>query len=195
MDFVSQMENGRYRGELGHEHWQMVVQTRWHGHEIGWNSEYHQRGWFISNEFLKSFSPLSLPLYLINNCCRLFMLERQYEWSRIRSEKVKTRFGLFHVSYILILFRFSFSLIDIFYIFGTQIFFYFSEKGDTSKANLVQSRLDLISLASYPERAKQIFVKVINSHFFIYFAQFSSIHLFVCVVYKPKPLVSVPKPR
>lgn len=42
-----------------------------------------------------------------------------------------------------------------------------SEKGDTSKANLIQSRLDLINLASYPERAKQIFVKV--THLLIYY--------------------------
>jgi hypothetical protein len=29
-----------------------------------------------------------------------------------------------------------------------------------SKVNVIQSRLDILSLASYPERAKQIFVKV-----------------------------------
>ena len=36
------------------------------------------------------------------------------------------------------------------------------ESGDMSKVNLIQSRLDLLNLASYPERAKQIFVKVSN---------------------------------
>jgi hypothetical protein len=30
-----------------------------------------------------------------------------------------------------------------------------------AKVNLIQSRLDILNLASYPERAKQIFVKVI----------------------------------
>ena len=40
------------------------------------------------------------------------------------------------------------------------------EKGDMSKVNFIQSRLDIINLASYPERAKQIFVKVCILLFF-----------------------------
>jgi hypothetical protein len=40
-------------------------------------------------------------------------------------------------------------------------FFNPREKGDTAKINQIQNKLDKLNLASYPERAKQIFVKVI----------------------------------
>ena len=49
---------------------------------------------------------------------------------------------------------------------------YLSEKGDTAKVNLIQSRLDVLNLASYPERAKQIFVKVRLQFFLIIFLKF-----------------------
>ncbi|CAF0826478.1 unnamed protein product [Brachionus calyciflorus] len=37
------------------------------------------------------------------------------------------------------------------------------ERGETSKVNTIQSRIDILSLASYPEKAKQIFVKTKNN--------------------------------
>ena len=40
------------------------------------------------------------------------------------------------------------------------------EIGDNSNFNLVQSKLDAIQLTSYPEKAKQMFMKVITKIFF-----------------------------
>ncbi len=37
---------------------------------------------------------------------------------------------------------------------------FFKETGDTMRINLIQSRLDVLSLASYAEKGKDLFVKV-----------------------------------